>query len=227
MSQIKLLVADDHTIIRNGICALLKNEPDFQIVGEAKTGREAVRMSIELSPDILIMDLAMPLLNGMEATRQVVHECPDIKIIVLSAYQDDAHMEASIAAGAAGYLLKASAAADIVQAVKEVHKGNAYFSPLVAERLFAKSVSRVGVANSAPATSLTIREAEVLQLIAEGFINKQIADELNISIKTVEKHRQSLMGKLNIHCTADLTRHAARAGVIELQPSKEIFSAAR
>jgi DNA-binding NarL/FixJ family response regulator len=227
MSQIKLLVADDHTIIRHGICALLKNEPDFQIVGEAKTGREAVRMAIELSPDILIMDLAMPLLNGMEATRQIVHERPNIKIIVLSAYQDDAHMEASIAAGAAGYLLKASAAADIVQAVKEVHKGNAYFSPLVAERLCAKSVSRVGFAKSASETSLTIREAEVLQLIAEGFINKQIADELNISIKTVEKHRQSLMGKLNIHCTADLTRHAAQAGVIELQPSKEIFSVAR
>lgn len=227
MSSIKLLVADDHSIIRSGICALLKNEPDFQIVGEAKTGREAVLLAIQLSPDVLIMDLAMPLLNGMEATRQIARECPHTKVIVLSAYEDDAHMESSVASGAAGYLLKVTAAADIVQAVREVHKGNAYFSPLVAERLRARSMSRVGSVKPDPAKSLTTREAEVLQLIAEGFINKQIADELSISIKTVEKHRQSLMDKLNIRCTADLTRHAAHAGIIELRPTKEILASAR
>jgi DNA-binding NarL/FixJ family response regulator len=227
MSSITLLVADDHTIIRNGICALLKNEPGFQIIGEAKSGREAVSLVRQLSPNVLIMDIAMPLLNGAEATRQITEESPNTKVIILSSYQDEVHIEASMSAGAAGYLLKATAASEIIEAVREVHKGNAYFSPVSAEKLRAQSISRIGSPKPDPVKSLTTREAEVFQLVAEGFSNKQIAGELNISIKTVEKHRQSLMGKLNVHCTAGLTRHAANSGIIETLSSKEILSPAR
>jgi DNA-binding NarL/FixJ family response regulator len=228
MSTISLLVADDHNIIRSGLCALLRNEPDFQIVGEATSGRAAVALAMQLSPDILIMDLAMPLMNGVEATRQVVRNCPYTKVIVLSAYEDDGHIESVMAAGAAAYLLKHTAAAEIGRAVREVQKGNAYFSPTIAERLRAKSISKLEQPRQGARTEpLTSREAEVLQLIAEGFSNKQIAGELNVSIKTIEKHRQSLMGKLNIHCIAGLTRHAAENGVIEAAPSKAIFSQTR
>lgn len=228
MSSISLLVADDHNIIRSGLCALLKNEPDFEIVGEATSGRAAVSLAVELSPNILIMDIAMPLLNGVEATRQVVRECKSTKVIVLSAYDDDIHIEAVMAAGAAAYLLKHTAAAEICRAVREVHNGNAYFSPTVAERLRAKSISKLEQPREDTRREpLTFRESEVLQLIAEGFSNKQIAGELNISIKTIEKHRQSLMAKLNIHCTAGLTRHAAANGVIEAAPIKLILAGAR
>ena len=225
MSPITLLLADDHNLIRTGLCALLKNEPDFQIVGEATTGREAVNLAAKLSPNILIMDLAMPLLNGVEATRQVVRNCPSTKVIVLSAYDDDAHVEAVLGAGAAAYLLKITAAAEISRAVREVHKGNAYFSPTIAERLRTKSVSKLEKPREGAKTPpLTSREAEVLQLIAEGFSNKQIAGELNISIKTIEKHRQSLMAKLGIHNIAGLTRHAAGNGVIEAGSSRNMLA---
>lgn len=228
MSSISLLVADDHNIIRSGLCALLKNEADFNIVGEATSGRAAVALAVQLSPNILIVDIAMPLLNGVEATRQVLRECPSTKVIVLSAYDDDQHIEAVMAAGAAAYLLKHTAAAEICEAVREVHKGNAYFSPTVAERLRAKSISKLEQPSERTRTEpLTLREAEVLQLIAEGFSNKMIASELNISIKTIEKHRQSLMTKLDIHCVAGLTRHAAANGVIEAGPIKPVLASLR
>lgn len=227
MPAISLLVADDHNVIRSGLCALLKNEPGFEIVGEATSGRAAVTLAVKLSPNILIMDIAMPLLNGVEATRQIVRDCSSTKVIVLSAYDDDIHIEAVMAAGAAAYLLKHTAAAEICQAVREVHKGNAYFSPTVAERLRAKSISKLEQPRDTRRESLTMRESEVLQLIAEGFSNKQIAGELNISIKTIEKHRQSLMAKLDIHCTAGLTRHAAANGIIEAAPIKPILAGSR
>lgn len=227
MPTISLLVADDHNIIRSGLCALLKNEPDFNIVGEATSGRAAVTLAMQLSPNILIMDIAMPLLNGVEATRQVLRECSSTRVIVLSAFDDDVHIEAVMAAGASAYLLKQTAAAEICEAVREVHKGNAYFSPTVAERLRAKSISKLEQPAKTRKEPLTFRESEVLQLIAEGFSNKQIAGELNISIKTIEKHRQSLMAKLNIHCVAGLTRHAAANGVIDAAPIKPVLASSR
>ena len=225
MSFITLLLADDHNLIRTGLCAILRNEPDFQIVGEANSGREAVNLAIKLSPNVLIMDLAMPLLNGVEATRQVLRNCPDTKVIVLSAYDDDAHVESVLSVGAAAYLLKLTAAAELSRAVREVHKGNAYFSPSIAERLRAKSMSKlVQPRENIASQALTSRESEVLQLIAEGFSNKQIAAELNISIKTIEKHRQSLMAKLDIHNIAGLTRHAVGAGVIESPSARGLLA---
>jgi len=225
MSSISLLLADDHNLIRNGICALLKLEPDFKILGEATSGREAVSLAEKLSPDVAIMDIAMPLLNGVEATRQMLRVRPETKVIILSAYEDDAHIESALGAGASAYLLKLSSASEICRAVREVHQGNAYFSPTIAERLRMKSIPDLNEGKTTPTTpQLTSRETEVLQLIAEGFSNKQIASEINISIKTVEKHRQTLMGKLKLHCTADLTRHAAQKGFIEAEPAKRIFT---
>jgi DNA-binding NarL/FixJ family response regulator len=161
------------------------------------------------------MDLAMPRLNGAEATRQILKGVPSAKIIVLSTYGDDEHVQQALAAGAAAYLLKQTAAEDVVDAIREVSKGNAYFSPAIAKRLREQTVQQPGDSPRTPDVELTQREAEVLQLIAEGYANKQIAAELNLSVKTVEKHRQQVMQKLNIHNIAGLVRHAAAKGIIE------------
>jgi len=207
---------DDHNIVRQGLKALLAAEQDLAIVAEAQSGREAVRLASTLRPEIVIMDLAMPLLNGWEATRQILKVLPSAKVIVLSTYHGDEHIQQAIAAGAAAYLIKQTAAADLVKAIHEVRTGNAYFSPAIAERLREKTFQPSAAGGTAkPEVELTPREAEVLQLIAEGFANKQIASELGLSVKTVEKHRQQVMNKLNIHDTAGLVRHAVAKSVIE------------
>jgi DNA-binding NarL/FixJ family response regulator len=224
MQKITIILADDHNIIRHGIRALLTMEADFEIVGEALTGREAVALTEQLSPNVVVMDLAMPLLNGMEAARQIILNSPDTKVIVLSAYDDKEHVQQAIAAGATGYLLKLTAAQELIQAVREVNKGNAYFSPQISKRLQDEFNPLVLKAQASAA--LSVREAEVLQLVAEGYVNKQIADELAISIKTVEKHRQSLMNKLDLHCTADLVRHAAAKGIVDTHNIKAVLQPA-
>jgi DNA-binding NarL/FixJ family response regulator len=214
MSNINVLLVDDHNIVRQGLRALLLAEGDINILAEAQSGREAVQLALKLRPEIVIMDLAMPLLNGWEATRQLVKALPQCKVVVLSSYGDDAHIQQAIAAGAAAYLLKQTAATDLVKAIREVKRGNAYFSPVIAKRLSEQSIRPIP--DTQPAVDLTSREAEVLQLIAEGFANKQIAGELGLSVKTVEKHRQAVMNKLNIHDTAGLVRHAAAKHIIEM-----------
>jgi len=213
-SPITVLLVDDHNIVRQGLRALLLAEGDINIVAEAQSGREAVQLATKLRPEIVIMDLAMPLLNGWEATRQLVKALPQCKVLVLSSYGDDAHIQQAIAAGAAAYLLKQTAATDLVKAIREVKRGNAYFSPAIAKRLSEQSLRPA--TEQQPTAELTSREAEVLQLIAEGFANKQIAGELGLSVKTVEKHRQAVMNKLNIHDTAGLVRHAAARSIIEM-----------
>jgi len=217
MPNISVLLVDDHNIVRQGLKALLTAEGDIAVIAEAQTGREAVQLADKLHPDVVVMDLAMPLLNGWEATRQILKVAPSAKILVLSTYDSDDHVQQAIASGAAAYLIKQTAAADLVKAIREVKKGNAYFSPPIAERLREKTYQ--GTADPKPASGpeveLTLREAEVLQLIAEGFANKQIVAELRLSVKTVEKHRQQVMNKLNIHDTASLVRHAAAKGIIE------------
>lgn len=221
MSNITVLLVDDHNIVRQGLRALLAAEGDINIVAEAQTGREAVQLASKLHPDVIVMDLAMPLLNGWEATRQIVKAVPNARIVVLSTYGDDDHIQQAISAGAAAYLLKQTAAADLVKAIREVKKGNAYFSPAIAKRIREQTcrTETPEALPKAPESELTLREAEVLQLIAEGFANKQIAAELGLSVKTVEKHRQQVMQKLNIHDIAGLVRHAAEKGIIELAPA--------
>ncbi len=219
MSNISVLLVDDHNIVRQGLKALLAAEGDITVAAEAQTGREAVQLAAKLHPEVVVMDLAMPLLNGWEATRQILKVAPSAKILVLSSYDSDEHVQQAITAGAAAYLIKQTAAADLVKAIREVRKGNAFFSPPIAQRLRERTYLAASQTNpeTAPAANveLTLREAEVLQLIAEGFANKQIAAELGLSVKTVEKHRQQVMNKLNIHDTASLVRHAAAKGIIE------------
>ena len=218
MNPITVLLAEDHMIVREGLVALLNLEDDIEVVGEAANGRLAVEMTRKLCPNVVVMDIAMPLLNGLEATRQILEELPSTKVLILSAHCDDAYVAHFLELGAAGYLIKQTAANILPKAIREVSKGKSFFSPSVSKRLrvhqqIAKEAGEGGT-NSEP-IRLTSRETEVLQLISEGKANKQTADELHISIKTVEKHRQSLMKKLEIHDTASLTRYAIANGVIE------------
>ncbi|HEX2852015.1 MAG TPA: response regulator transcription factor [Opitutaceae bacterium] len=215
--QINVLIADDHAIVRQGLCALLKADGDFTIVGEARTGREAVEMARLFRPDVILMDIAMPVLNGLEATRQILAADPAARIVILSAHSDDEYIERMRSAGVAGFLEKQTSSEILAKAIREVAKGVTFFSPSIVKRLNddrGKPRDRDGVLK-VNGTRLTTREAEVLQLVAEGSANKQIAAQLGISIKTVEKHRQQLMDKLKIHDTAGLTRYAIAAGVIE------------
>lgn len=217
MDKITVLLADDHTVVRQGLRALLASEEDIEIIAEAENGRQAIQHVKRLLPDVAIIDIAMPVLNGLEATRQITRSVPSTKVLVLSSYSDDEYVHQLTEAGAAGYLVKQTAANELIKAIREAHRGNAYFSPSIAKRL--RDQCREVFGSSQPrrknAEYLTTREAEVLQLIAEGRANKQIAAELCISIKTVEKHRQQVMNKLNIHDVAGLTRHAISKGIIE------------
>lgn len=218
MEKIRVLLADDHTVVRQGLRALLALEEDIEIVGEAENGRQAVILARELSPHVIVMDIAMPVLNGLEATRQITRNAPSSKVIILSSYSEDEYILQTTESGAAGYLVKQTATNDLLKAIREVHAGNAFFSPDVAKRLRdqCRDVLRPGDQSRKRSDCyLTSREAEVLQLIAEGRANKQIAAELCISIKTVEKHRQQVMNKLGIHDVAGLTRHAIAKGIIE------------
>jgi DNA-binding NarL/FixJ family response regulator len=217
MKRITVLLAEDHAIVREGLRSLLRFEHEIEIVGEATTGREAVELARKLCPTVVIMDIAMPLLNGFEATRQILQASPGVKVLVLSAHSDDEYVAHMSAVGASGYLVKQNSGQTLVEAIKQVAAGRTYFSPSIAKRMGdAERRSREsGAARGKPLRPLTAREAEVLQLVAEGAANKQVAAELGISTKTVEKHRQQLMDKLNIHDTAGLTRYAIATGVIE------------
>jgi DNA-binding NarL/FixJ family response regulator len=216
MKKIALLLVDDHAVVRQGLRALLEAEGDIVVVGEAENGREAVVLTKKTLPDVVVMDLAMPAMNGLEATRQIVRNVPSAKVLVLTSYGDDDYVAQLMAAGATGYLLKQTAAADLLKAIRQVRGGHEFFSPVIAKRLRKRSREAFTVGQPDAKTGrLTSREAEVLQLVAEGFANKQIAAELSISIKTVEKHRQQAMNKLNIHDIAGLTRYAMSKGWVE------------
>jgi len=213
---VTVLLADDHAMMREGLRALLTAAGNFQIVGEASNGREAVDLVRTLRPAVVLLDIAMPVLNGLEATRQMLVAFPAVKVIVLSALNDDESVESLSVAGAMGFIEKQTSGSVVSQAIREVLAGKTFFSPAIVRRLgpnLSKLRERNGSFRTRP--QLTSRETEVLQLVAEGWANKQIAAELHRSVKTVEKHRQNLMNKLNIHETAGLTRHAISVGVIE------------
>ncbi|HEX9784096.1 MAG TPA: response regulator transcription factor [Opitutaceae bacterium] len=217
MKRITVLLAEDHAIVREGLRSLLELGGDIEVIGEASTGREAVDLARKLRPTVVVMDIAMPILNGFEATRQILLVEPATKVLVLSAHSDDEYVAHMAEVGAAGYVVKQNSGQELVHAIKEIAAGRPYFSAAIAKRRRdAERRSRErGGAPGMPKRALTSREMEVLQLVAEGAANKQIAAELGISIKTVEKHRQRLMDKLDIHDTAGLTRHAIATGVIE------------
>ena len=216
MKPITVLLAEDHLIVREGFRALLKHETDIKVVGEAENGRQAVELTGKLRPAVIVMDIAMPVLNGLEATRQIRRDFPDTKVLILSAHNDDGYVDQVAELGAAGFLLKQTSSEVLATAIREVSQGKTFFSAAISKRAldgFRGSLDRTGKPRR-KVNQLSSREVEVLQLIAEGKPNKLVADELGISFKTVDKHRQHLMAKLNIHDAAGLTRYAIGAGII-------------
>lgn len=215
MKKLRILLADDHGVVRKGLRFLLETEPDLQVVGEAADGRQAVDMAGELRPDIVVMDIAMPRLNGIDATGQIVKQHPEIGVIMLSMYSDEEYLVRALTAGAKGYLLKDSAETDLVRAVHCVSDGKPFFSPAIAKTLLEDYVRRLqqrGLADSYEL--LSDREKEVLQLLAEGKTNKEVATLLNLSTHTVETHRTHIMQKLNLHNTAEIVLYAVRKKII-------------
>ena len=214
----KILLADDHKITRQGLRSLLEKQPDMKVVAEAEDGREAVRLARELHPDVVIMDVSMPDLNGMAATRQILGKSKKVKIIALSMHSDTLFVSEMLKSGASGYLLKDCAFEELREAIHTVIAGNVYLSPAISDVVvddYLHRLSKTGPSDSGEV--LTDREREVLQLMAEGKSTKQIARELYISVKTVETHRRQIMNKLNIHTVAELTKYAIRKGLTSLE----------
>lgn len=216
-NKITVLLADDHTVIREGLRMLLETSGDITVVAEADNGLEAVRLAKELRPDVVVLDLAMPMMNGVEATKEILQAHPSAKVLMLSTYGSEDCVDQAIDEGAVGYLIKQTASQELQKAIREAKRGNSYFSPAISKRFHSQqreTFLRNGTAVRKESPRLTTRETEVLQLIAAGYANKQIADALDISIKTVEKHRQQMMAKLNIHEVATLTRYAISKGLV-------------
>lgn len=209
--KIRILLADDHAVVRQGFSALLRAQPDMEVVGEAANGREAIERAKQLQPDVVVMDVAMPELNGIEATRRLQDEAPRSRVLALSMHKDSVYVREILRAGARGYLLKDAIDTDLIAAVRAVARGDGYISPAVSEAVL--SDYRKHVTN--PIDLLSSREREVLQMIAEGLVNKEIATRLNLSVYTVEAHRGRIMEKLNLHSTSELVRFALRNGLID------------
>jgi DNA-binding NarL/FixJ family response regulator len=213
MAPLRILLADDHTMVRQGLRKVLEERPEWQVVAEAGDGHEAVRLAELHKPDVAVLDVAMPLLNGIEATRRIAKRVPHTRILVLSMYSDEAYVTQMMKAGATGYLLKDSAGVDLLEAVQAVAQGKSYFSPAVA-RLMLDDYARQRGTDDDRYESLSDREREIFQLIAEGKVNKEIATLLFISLSTVETHRARIMEKLDLHSAAEIVLHAVRRGVI-------------
>lgn len=215
MSRIRLLLADDHAVIRAGLRLVLERQADFEVLGEAADGRQAVTMAADLHPDVAVLDLAMPNLNGIEATRQITTNLPGVQIVVLSMHSDEEYVLRALKAGARAYVLKEAGEADLISAVRAVHSGKSFFSPAVSRVLVEDYVRQLQDRDLEDSYDLlTPREREILQLVAEGKSNKDIANALNLSVYTVETHRGNMMEKLNLHSVPELILYAVRKGVI-------------
>jgi len=216
--SVRILLVDDHQIIREGLRALVEKEPDMTVVAEADEGRAAVGMAHELSPDVVVMDVAMPGLNGIEATRQIRQESQGVSVIALSIHADRQYVARMFEAGAAGYLLKDCAFEELATAIRTVCDNRIYLSPKIAGTVVEDYLRRLGMSEDPAFSPLSPREREVLQLLAEGYGTKQIAARLHLSAKTVETHRSRIMSKLSIRSVAELTKYAIRAGLTSLEP---------
>jgi DNA-binding NarL/FixJ family response regulator len=215
MKTTRIVLADDHTVVRKGLRLLLESVPNFQVLADAADGRRCVALVEEHQPDVVVMDIAMPILNGIEAARQISAKSPNVAIVFLSMHSDEAYVIKSLKAGARAYLLKDSAENDLINAVKAVSEGKSFFSPAVSKMLaedYMRQMQEHGIEDSFDL--LTTREREILQLLAEGKSNKEVAGLLNLSLYTVETHRSNIFQKLNLHSTADLILYAVRKGVI-------------
>ncbi len=214
--SIKILLADDHKIVRDGLKSLIKKEVGMEVIGEADNGRKTVQLARDLEPEIIIMDISMPDLNGIEATRQIVADSPDVKIIALSMHSDKRYVKGVLSAGASGYLLKDSAFEELVEAIRTVDTGRFYLSAGIVGVVVKDYVGSQANKDALTSDILSAREREVLQLLAEGKSTKEIASDLHVSVKTIETHRQNIMQKLDIHTIAGLTRYAIREGLTSL-----------
>ena len=215
MRKVRILLADDHTVMRAGLRALLERQPHLEVVGEADDGRQTVELSASLVPDVVVVDIAMPNLNGVEATRQMVTKQPAISVVILSMYSDEAYVMRALKAGARAYLLKDSAVTDLIRAIEAVSQGKSFFSPKISRILaedYVRALKQKGSVDSFEL--LTAREREIFQLLAEGRTNKEVATNLNISLYTVETHRRRILQKLNLHSAAELVLYAVRKGII-------------
>lgn len=215
MARLRILLADDHTLVRQGLRKVLEERPEWEVVAEAGDGREAVRQAEEVRPDVAIVDVAMPLLNGIEAVRQIARKAPGTRLLVLSMHADEAYVTQMLRAGAAGYLLKDSADVDLLQAVDAVSVGKSFFSPAIARVIaddYVRQLADRGVTDRFEL--LSEREREIFQLIAEGRTNKEIANMLFLSPSTVDTHRSRIMEKLDVHSAAEIVLYAVRKGVI-------------
>jgi two-component system, NarL family, response regulator NreC len=215
MNKIHILLADDHAVMRTGLRLVLERQPDFEVVGEASDGREAVALTQQHRPEVVVMDVTMPNLNGIEAARQISTATPQSGIVMLSMHSDEGYVLRALKAGARGYLLKESAESDLIAAIRAVHSGKAFFSPAVSRMLVEDYVRQLQDREIEDSYELlTTREREILQLVAEGKSNKEIAGILNLSLYTIETHRGNLMEKLNLHTVPELILYAVRKGVI-------------
>ena len=215
MDELRVLLGDDHTVLRQGLRKILEDRRDWRVVAEAGNGRDAVREAIELNPDVAVLDIGMPLLNGIEATRQIIRRAPAVRILILSMHSDQAYVTQAVQAGARGYLLKESAGSELIAAIAAVVAGKSFFSPAVAQVVFddyVRSLTERGITDRYDA--LSEREREVLQLVAEGKSSKEIAEVLSISPATVETHRAHMLQKLGLRNTAEVVRYAARRGIV-------------
>ncbi|MBU1344143.1 MAG: response regulator transcription factor [Proteobacteria bacterium] len=218
MDMIRVLIAEDHTIVRKGIRSLLEKEPDIEVVAEAENGREAITKSGEIGPDVVVMDIGMPILNGIEASRQLKKNYPKIEIIILTMHSSEEYVLQALRSGASGYLVKKAAPSDLVTAIHEVHKGRSYLSASVSKTLIKEYLRQTGTISENEKidreTELTSRQTEVLQLLAEGYTNRETANILSVSIKTIETHRTQIKKRLNIQKTAGLVQYALQKGLI-------------
>jgi DNA-binding NarL/FixJ family response regulator len=210
---VRVLIVDDHTIVRDGLRSLLAEEPDMTVVAEAGDGRTAVRLAREVLPDVVVMDVVLPDLNGIEATRQIVKECPAVRVVALSMHADRRYLRAILRAGARGYLLKDCAFSELTQAIREVMAGRPYVGSDMADVMVSDYLQQLSEPADGAFSLLTEREREVLQLIAEGNATRDVAEKLSLSVKTVETHRRQIMIKLDTRSVADLTRYAIREGL--------------
>ncbi len=218
MPKIKLILADDHAVVRSGLRMLLQAQPDMEIVGEAESGTQALAQVRSLQPDVILMDIQMPGMNGIEATRQIKETCAETAVLALTMHEDDQYFFEMLQAGASGYLPKRAAPDELVRAIRTVSRGDVFLYPSLATRLVQSYVGgEAGDDSEALVSDLTPREKEVLVLIAEGLTNPEIADKLVISVKTVDRHRENIMRKLNLHSRIDLVKYAIRHGLIALE----------
>ncbi len=216
MQKIRILLVDDHSILREGIKALLENQHGIEVVAEAENGREAVLKATQIQPDVVLLDISMPLMDGLEATRQMKRENPEVKVLVLTMYDDEEYFFQLLRAGASGYVTKKAVGKELTSAIEAVYRGESYFCPSMSKYLLSDYLRLDKATENIKQVELTFREREIVKLIAEGYTNQQIADSLHRSVKTIESHRSNILRKLDIHDTIELVKYAVRKKLIEI-----------